>query len=410
MSIAQIKRQVEYYFNDFNIMRDSFIKNEIKLSKEAGNNGYISLDIMLKFNKLAQLTTDKEKILSSLENSKLIQVNEEKTGIRRSPERKLPVDDEIYRAGLKARTCMVEGFPRDSSKTEEGEHPKCTLDIIYNYFEETLKDLDLDIETIAMRRVKNAKEEKLRNRFTGSIFITFVTQKDAQKYLGDDRNTLVMEGMPEENKSFELKKMTKAMFWSLQNAESKAKKSGENVEAAIEAAKNHINEKNKELNIKFEEGILLKFSGVTDAEVRREDIKELIVGKDGAIDYVSFEKGQDHGFILLNMKHGKKADEILSTLDENKAANIKGIDIKFESGSESDFDQVKDEFITFKKKMELRRTQGFSGKKGGRFGKGKSRGFKGKEVNRNNEDKKNSRKRFADSDDESPAVKVDKKE
>lgn len=410
MSLAQIKRQVEYYFNDFNIMRDSFIKNEIKLSKEAGNNGYISLDIMLKFNKLAQLTTDKEKILNSLENSKLIQINEEKTGIRRNPERKLPVDDEIYRAGLKARTCMVEGFPRDSSKTDEGEHPKCTLDIIYNYFEETLKDLELDIETIAMRRVKNAKEEKLRNRFTGSIFITFVTQKDAQKYLADERNTLTMEGMPEDNKTFELKKMTKAMFWSLQNAESKAKKSGENVEAAIEAAKNHLNEKNKELNIKFEEGILLKFSGVTDATVRREDIKEFIVGKDGAIDYVSFEAGQDHGFILLNMEHGKKADEILSTLDENRSANIKGIDIKFESGSEEKFDDVKSEFVTFKKKMELRRTQGFSGKKG-KFGKGKGRGFKGKEVNRNAEDeKKNSRKRFADSDDESPAVKVDKKE
>lgn len=55
---SKIRRQVEYYFNDFNLMRDQFLKNEIKLSKEAGNDGFISLDVMLKFNRLAQLTSE----------------------------------------------------------------------------------------------------------------------------------------------------------------------------------------------------------------------------------------------------------------------------------------------------------------------------------------------------------------
>ena len=64
MSLSSIKRQVEYYFADFNLMRDQFLKNEIKLSKEAGKNGFVDLDIMLKFNKLANLTTDKAKLLN----------------------------------------------------------------------------------------------------------------------------------------------------------------------------------------------------------------------------------------------------------------------------------------------------------------------------------------------------------
>ena len=97
----------------------------------------------------------------------------------------------------------------------------------------------------------------------------------------------------------------------------------------------------KFLSLDWNEDFLLKFSGVTDISVRRDDIKEFVVGRDGAIDYVSFEAGQEQGFILLNLQHGKKAEEIIATLDENKAANIKGIDIKFEIGSELEWNWLK---------------------------------------------------------------------
>merc|ERR1711881_542636 len=71
---GKIRRQIEYYFNDFNLMRDQFLKNEIKLSKEAGKDGFIDLDIMLKFNRLAQLTTDKAKIAEACSASKLVEL------------------------------------------------------------------------------------------------------------------------------------------------------------------------------------------------------------------------------------------------------------------------------------------------------------------------------------------------
>jgi hypothetical protein len=153
---GKIKRQVEYYFNDFNLMRDQFLKNEIKLAKEAGNNGFISLETMLKFNRLAQLTTDVTKIVSALEESKLVELNEEKTSVRRNPERKLPVDDELYRANLKARTCYADGFPRDKEDEIETKGEPASLDEIFEFIEKA----GLTAETVAMRKLKGKKRRR----------------------------------------------------------------------------------------------------------------------------------------------------------------------------------------------------------------------------------------------------------
>jgi len=161
----KIRRQVEYYFNDFNLMRDNFLKNEIKLSKESGSDGFVDLKIMLKFNRLAALTTDTDKILKSIENSKLVITNEAKTGIKRCPTRKIPVDDDNYRSDLKLRTCFGKGFPNNRA----GDNPdvkEADLDEIYDYLEEELK---LDVETISLRRNKDKKNQDTLGNFTGSV-------------------------------------------------------------------------------------------------------------------------------------------------------------------------------------------------------------------------------------------------
>merc|ERR1711887_434173 len=215
---GKIRRQVEYYFNDFNLMRDQFLKNEIKLSKEAGNNGFISIDTMLKFNRLAQLSTDKAKILASLADSKLVELNEEKTSVRRNPERKLPVDDELYRANLKARTCYADGFPRDKADEIEEKGEPAGLDEIFEFIESQ----DLTAETVALRKLKGKKDEEGKDdpnagKFTGSCFITFLTVADCKKFIESDKKF---------RDTVELTKMTKHAYWSLQNAKNHAKKTG----------------------------------------------------------------------------------------------------------------------------------------------------------------------------------------
>ena len=214
----KIRRQLEYYFGDFNLMRDQFLKNEIKLSNDANNEGYVPIEVMLKCNRLSQLSTDKEKIASAISSSKLLQVKEDGSAVRRNPERKLPVDDEIYRLSLKSRTCFVSGLPRDEHG--KGETTPASIDEVYNYMEE----LGLEVETVKirtrtkkvyflkifhsfskfniLRRNKNPKDST-HGLFNGSMFVTFATQGDASKFL---------ESEAKFREKYDIKKMTKQAY------------------------------------------------------------------------------------------------------------------------------------------------------------------------------------------------------
>ena len=86
---SEVLRQLDYYFGDFNLPKDKFLKNAIEEAKE----GWISLDVMLKFQRLAKLTTDKDLIIKAAKNSKILETNEEKFEIRRNPSLPLPVSD-----------------------------------------------------------------------------------------------------------------------------------------------------------------------------------------------------------------------------------------------------------------------------------------------------------------------------
>lgn len=392
---GKIKRQVEYYFNDFNLMRDQFLKNEIKLSKEAGNNGFIALDTMLKFNRLAQLTTDKAKIVEALQESKLVELNEEKSSVRRNPERKLPVDDELYRANLKARTSYAEGFPRDKEDeiAEKGE--PANLDEIFNFIESK----GLTAETVAMRKLKGKKDEEgnanpNEGKFTGSVFITFLTVADCKKFI---------EGEDKFREKVELTKMTKHAYWSLQNAKNHAKKTGGSVEDAVNAAKKRIK---AEEPAKFEEGCVVVFSGVKDATIKREDIKEFLVGADAAVEYIQFESGKESGAVLLNLQHGKKAAEVIP---EGGKQNIKGDELELTVGDEAKFNELQEEFLAFKKRMSAGRDNKKKHSKRGQY-KGKDRRGGRDGGERRTRVPAGKRTTFNDSGDEATPAKVEKKE
>ncbi|KAK2100750.1 Eukaryotic translation initiation factor 3 subunit K [Saguinus oedipus] len=78
---AKICHQTENlnYFGDFNLPRDKFLKEQIKLDE-----GWVPLEIMIKFNRLNRLTTDFNVIVEALSKSKaeLMEISEDKTKIR----------------------------------------------------------------------------------------------------------------------------------------------------------------------------------------------------------------------------------------------------------------------------------------------------------------------------------------
>ena len=247
-------------------------------------------------------------------------MNDDNTSVRRPSSRKLPVDDELYRANLKARTCYAERFPREDAffmkkekkeeqpseneteKTENKENgdeikaevkseevkpnvEPATLDEIYDWLEKQ----ELTAETVAMRKVKNKDNAEINGKFTGSCFITFCTLADAQKFI---------EGDAKFRGECDIVKKTKHAYWTEQNARQNAKKKGENVEAAVSAAKKQLE---AEKPPTWKEGCVVKFDGVKDATLKREDVKMFLVEKDGAVEYISFEW---EGFELIASGRG----------------------------------------------------------------------------------------------------------
>lgn len=73
----QIATQVEYYFSDVNLKRDSFFQKEMEK-----DDGFISVEVLLKCNKLKKLTQDSEVLVSSLAGSELI-ISDDKKKVKR---------------------------------------------------------------------------------------------------------------------------------------------------------------------------------------------------------------------------------------------------------------------------------------------------------------------------------------
>ena len=105
---AKICHQIEYYFGDFNLPRDKFLKEQIKLDE-----GWVPLEIMIKFNRLNRLTTDFNVIVEALSKSKaeLMEISEDKTKIRRSPTKPLPEVTDEYKNDVKNRSVYIVSGP-----------------------------------------------------------------------------------------------------------------------------------------------------------------------------------------------------------------------------------------------------------------------------------------------------------
>ena len=163
-SINELKiiRQVEYYFGDFNLSRDKFLKDLIK-----ADDGWVPMETMLKFQRLAQISKDGAEILSSLKKSTagLMEIDEEKSRIRRSPSVPLPEADVAAQEQAK-KTVYVKGFEKE----------KMSLDDLLDFFNK------FDHVVNVFKRTWQDKKSKERF-FKGSVFITFKDRESAEKFM-----------------------------------------------------------------------------------------------------------------------------------------------------------------------------------------------------------------------------------
>lgn len=75
----KVKTQIEYYFSDENLLKDSFLLKHINRNKQ----GYVSLKLVASLRKIKSLTKDWEVVLEAVICSDLLDINAEKTKIRR---------------------------------------------------------------------------------------------------------------------------------------------------------------------------------------------------------------------------------------------------------------------------------------------------------------------------------------
>merc|ERR1712080_708555 len=120
------------------------------------DDGWVPMDVMLKFQRLAGLSTDSKVIMSSLKKggSGLMEVDDDNQKIRRCPTLPLPEWNDARRQELMDNTVYVKGF----EKTET------TLDDLLEYFGKFPNVLN-----VSKRLYENRKKITWRRRIKSSM-------------------------------------------------------------------------------------------------------------------------------------------------------------------------------------------------------------------------------------------------
>ncbi|XP_078537721.1 lupus La protein [Lissotriton helveticus] len=289
----KICEQMEYYFGDHNLPRDKFLKEQIKQDE-----GWVSLETMITFNRLSRLTTDFDVIADALVKSStgMLELSEDRRKVRRSPAKPLPEVTEEYKNAVKNRSVYVKGFPTDA-----------TFDEIKTWF-----DGKGQVESIQMRRT-------IQRAFKGSVFAVFDSNEAAKTFV---------EIPDQKYKDMDLIVLTKDNYFTKKNEERKqhrAEAKTKSKQAKEETQKKAEEDEMKSLDEKI--GCLLTFSGDLDEQTSREDLHS-VFATFGEIKWIDFSRGAKEGIILFKEK-------ALEALEKAKAANdgnlqLRNKDVKWE--------------------------------------------------------------------------------
>ncbi|KAJ8262090.1 hypothetical protein GJAV_G00162060 [Gymnothorax javanicus] len=101
--LAEVKKQVEFWFGDVSLHKDKFLKQLIDDSRD----GYVDISALTTFNRMKKMTTDVKLISRALKNSSVVEVNLEGTKIRR----RQPLGEKPE--NVDERTVYVELLPKN---------------------------------------------------------------------------------------------------------------------------------------------------------------------------------------------------------------------------------------------------------------------------------------------------------
>ncbi|CAG5124930.1 unnamed protein product [Candidula unifasciata] len=283
---AKIIKQIEYYFGDVNLLRDTFLKEKIQ-----EDDGWVTMETMLKFNRLKEITSDAQVICEALKKSSsgLMEVSEQGDKIRRSPSKPLPGDTKERREEILARSIYAKSFPLDVK-----------LDDLQQFFEGYGQ-----VDNVYMKRDFHKKT------FKGSVFVIFTNKEDAEKFVSE-------EGTKFRDQVLEVKSF-KADYFKNKAAErkSKGKKDTEGKPDKKSEIKTEVEaetELEERVRQQMTKNAVLHLKGFS-ADTSREQVKKCFQPY-ADVGWVDFDKGATEGYIRL-----REPDSAGPTLEKAKAAN-----------------------------------------------------------------------------------------
>ncbi|KAL4641555.1 la-related protein 7 [Arapaima gigas] len=146
--LADVKKQVEFWFGDVNMHKDRFLRNLVEQSRD----GYIDISVLTTFNRMKKITTDVKLIARALKNSSVVEVNLEGTKIRRQH----PLGEDPK--NIDERTIYVELLPKNVTH--------CWIERVFSKCGKVVY--------ISIPRYKSTGQAK------GFAFVEFETEQQAQ--------------------------------------------------------------------------------------------------------------------------------------------------------------------------------------------------------------------------------------
>ncbi|CAD5112597.1 DgyrCDS1810 [Dimorphilus gyrociliatus] len=237
---------------------------------------------MIKFNRLKELSTDLKVIAEALDESKssLIELNEDKTQIRRVLEKPIPEMNEERKEMLKDLTIYAKGFPLESSMTE-----------LMTYFEEYGK-----VQHVQMRRDKQKK-------FKGSVFVIFEEKSSLDKFLAEE-GTKYGET--------ELVKMLKDDYWKKKIDEKKDRREQEKQDKE-QAEQKRIDEERNRFLERVTKGAVLKLTGIAKT-ISFEEVKKFF-NEVAEVAYVAYKTGDTE--MNIRFKEENDAKKVFEQLEKS---------------------------------------------------------------------------------------------
>uniref|UniRef100_A0A7E4VJ83 Lupus La protein n=1 Tax=Panagrellus redivivus TaxID=6233 RepID=A0A7E4VJ83_PANRE len=338
---AKILAQLEYYFGNVNLQRDRFLQDEMKK-----DHGWVPIDVLLTFNRLKQITTDKKVIAAALANSEVVDVHEDGEKVRRNPDVPLPENSLEFWQEIKSRTAYVKGF-----------EPTTTLDEIVEF----LKPFG-NVQNVVMRKTKVTK------LFKGSIFATFDDVETAQKFVNS-----------EDAKTWNEKELIRMMqndYWAKEVAETKERRAAEK-NLKQQKKLETIAQSEEAINaVNFVKGQVIKVTGLPTEGVSFALVREFFE-KFAPVAYVVREDQSSEAQIRFE---GLEENAAVAALEKIKEA---GEPLKFQDNEitvsllEGDEEEKYWADFTKNKAAQIDRNKNRRGGRGGRGGRGNKRAHGG---------------------------------